>query len=54
LRWLFCRIKGRGRTRIDETLLRLHQFVCFLRRTVEYIYGVVMTISTHQPPQSGV
>jgi putative transposase len=52
LRWLFCRIKGRGRTRIDETLLRLHQFVCFLRRTVEYIYGVVMTISTHQPPQS--
>lgn len=52
LRWLFCRINGRGRTRIDETQLRLHQFVCFLRRTVEYIYGVVMTISTHRPPQS--
>lgn len=52
LRWIFCRIKGRGRTRIDETQLRLHQFVCFLRRTVEYIYGVPMAISTHHSPQS--
>lgn len=52
LRWLFCRIKGRGRARIDETRLRLHQFVCMLRRTVEHIYGVVMAIETHLSPQS--
>lgn len=52
LRWVFCRIIGRGRTRIDETQLRLHQFVCFLRRVVEHIYGVVMAISTYPPPQS--
>ena len=52
LRWLFCRVMGRGRHRIDETRLRLHQFVCMLRRTVEHIYGVVMAIETHLSPQS--
>lgn len=52
LRWLFCRVRGRGQARIDETRLRLHQFVCMLRRAVEHIYGVLMLIETHLPPQS--
>jgi putative transposase len=52
IRWLFCRVKGRGRPRIDETQLRLHQFVCMLRRSIEQLYCVVMMISTHHNPQS--
>lgn len=52
LRWVFCRIKGRGRPRIDETRMRLQQFICMLRRTVEHLYGVIMAIPTHQSPQS--
>jgi len=52
LRWLFCRIKGRGRPRIDETRMRLQLFVSMLRRAVEQLYGVVMAISTYHPPQS--
>jgi len=52
LRWLFCRVKGRGRPRIDETRMRLQLFVSMLRRTVEQLYGAVMTIPTHHPPQS--
>jgi len=52
LRWLFCRIKARGRARIAETQLRLQQFACMLRRSVEYLYGVVMTIPIHHRPQS--
>ena len=54
LRWVFCRIKARGRPRIDETRMRLQQFVGMLRRAVEQLYGVVMAIPTHQPPQSVV
>ncbi len=52
LRWLFCRVKGRGRPRIDETRMRLQLFVGMLRRAVEQLYGVVMAIPTHHPPQS--
>ena len=52
LRWLFCRVKGRGRPRIDETRMRLQLFVSMLRRAVEQLYGVVMAISTHHSPQS--
>lgn len=52
LRWLFCRVAGRGRPRIDEVRMRLQQFVGMLRRAVEQLYGVVMTIPTHQSPQS--
>lgn len=52
LRWLFCRIKGPGRPRIDEARMRLQQFVAMLRRTVEQLYGVIMAIPTHHPPQS--
>lgn len=52
LRWLFCRVVGRGRPRLDETQLRLQQFIAMLRRAVEHIYGVVMAISTHHNPQS--
>jgi len=52
LRWLFCRVVGRGRPRIDVTQLRLQRFISMLRRTVEHIYGVVMLIPTHHNPQS--
>lgn len=52
LRWLFCRIQRRGRPRIDETRMRLHLFVTMMRSAVEQLYGVVMTIPTHHPPQS--
>jgi putative transposase len=52
LRWLFCRVKGRGRPRIDATRMRLQLFVALLRRAVEQLYGVVMAIPTHHPPQS--
>jgi putative transposase len=52
LRWLFCRVKGRGRPRIDETRMRLQLFVGLLRRAVEQLYGVVMAIPTHHSPQS--
>ena len=52
LRWLFCRVQGRGRPRIDETRMRLQLFVSMLRRAVEQLYGVVMAIPTHHSPQS--
>lgn len=52
LRWVFCRVKGRGRPRLDETRMRLQLFIGMLRRAVEQLYGVVMTIPTHHPPQS--
>lgn len=52
LRWLFCRVTGRGRPRIDETRMRLQLFVSMLRRAVEQLYGVVMAIPTHHSPQS--
>lgn len=52
LRWLFCRVRGRGRPRIDETRMRLQLFVSMLRRAVEQLYGVVMAITTHHSPQS--
>jgi len=52
LRWLFCRIKGRGRPRLDVTLLRLQRFISMIRRSVEAIYGVTMTIPTYWSPQS--
>jgi putative transposase len=52
LRWVFCRVKGRGRPRIDEARMRLQLFVGMLRRAVEQLYGVIMVIPTHHPPQS--
>lgn len=52
LRWLFCRIKGRGQPRIDETRMRLQLFIGMLRRSIEQLYGVAMAIPTHHPPQS--
>lgn len=52
LRWLFCRVTGRGRPRIDEMRMRLQLFVGMLRRAVEQLYGVVMAIPTHHSPQS--
>lgn len=52
LRWLFCRVNGRGRPRIDETRMRLQLFIGMLRRAVERLYGVLMAIPTHHPPQS--
>lgn len=54
LRWLFCRVKERGRPRVDHQQLRLHRFIHMLMRAVEAFYGVVMTIPTHVSPQSVV
>jgi len=52
LRWLFCRIKGRGQARLDETMLRLHRFTRMICRSIEAIYGVQMFIPTHLSPHS--
>jgi hypothetical protein len=52
LRWVFCRVKGRGRPRIDQARMRLQLFIGMLRRAVEQLYGVIMAIPTHHPPQS--
>lgn len=52
LRWLFCRIKGRGQIRLDETILRLHRFTRMICRSIEAIYGVQMAIPTHLSPHS--
>jgi IS4 transposase len=52
LRCLFCRIKGRGQARLDETILRLHRFTRMLCRSIEAIYGVQMFIPTHLSPHS--
>jgi putative transposase len=46
LRWQVARIPGPGPHRVNPAHFPLHRFVQFLRRAVENIYGVVMSIST--------
>jgi hypothetical protein len=46
LRWLFAREHGPGPKRVDPVLFRFKRFTSFLRRIVENIYGVVMSIPT--------
>ena len=45
LRWFVARIPGPGPHRLDPTRFQFQTFVCFLRRAVEHVYGVVMTVS---------
>jgi hypothetical protein len=51
LRWLFTRIIGPGPKRMDTVSFRFKRFAYFLRRAIEYIYGVVMSISTNLSPE---
>jgi putative transposase len=51
-RWEFARVKGPGPRRIYSAGLRFHRFTRLLVRSIEAIYGVVMTIPTHFSPQS--
>ena len=50
LRWFVARIPGRGPHRIDPTRFQFHAFVCLLRRAIEQLYGVVMSVP--MPSQS--
>jgi hypothetical protein len=52
LRWEFARVKGPGPRRINPEGLRFHRFTRLLVRSIEAIYGVLMTIPTHFSPQS--
>ena len=51
LRWLFARKHGPGPKRVDPARFRFKRFASFLRRVIEYLYGVVMAISTHLSPE---
>lgn len=52
LRWEFARLMAPGPRRVDPTRLRFHRFTRLLIRSIEAVYGVLMSIPTHQPPQS--
>jgi hypothetical protein len=52
LRWEFARLIARGPRRIDPERLRFHRFTRLLIRSIEAVYGSVMSIPTHQPPES--
>lgn len=45
LRWFVARISGRGPHRLDPVRFQFQAFVSMLRRAIEHLYGVVMTIS---------
>ena len=51
LRWLFARKPGPGPRRVEQTRFRFKRFAYFLLRTVELIYGVVMSILTPVSPE---
>ena len=51
LRWLFARKPGPGPHRVEQTRFRFKRFAYFLLRTVELIYGVVMSILTQVSPE---
>jgi putative transposase len=44
LRWFVARIPGRGPHRLDPTRFQFQAFVSMLRRAIELLYGVVMSI----------
>ena len=44
LRWFVARIPGRGPHRVNPVRFQFQTFVCLLRRAIEQLYGVVMTI----------
>lgn len=51
LRWEFARLLAPGPRRIDPDRLRFHRFTRLLIRSIEAIYGAVMSIQTHVSPQ---
>lgn len=51
LRWVFARKAGAGPKRVDTDRFRLKRFAYFLRRTIEFLYGVVMSIPTNILPE---
>jgi len=44
LRWFVARVPGPGPHRVDPLHFQFHTFVCLLRRAIEQLYGVVMSI----------
>jgi putative transposase len=44
LRWLVARLPGPGPHRLDPVRFQFQTFVCLLRRAIEHLYGVVMSI----------
>ncbi len=44
LRWVVARILAPGPHRINPVLFQFQTFVCFLRRAIESLYGVVMSL----------
>lgn len=44
LRWFVARIPGRGPHRLDPVHFQFQAFISMLRRAIEQLYGVVMTI----------
>jgi putative transposase len=52
LRWEFARLLAPGPRRVDPQRLRFHRFTRLLIRSIEAVYGSVMSIPTHQPPES--
>lgn len=51
LRWLFARITGPGPKRVDPVIFRFKRFAFFLRRTIEHLYDVVMSIPATASPE---
>lgn len=49
LRWFVARIPGRGPYRLDPTRFQFQTFVSMLRRSIESLYGAVMSISMPVP-----
>jgi IS4 transposase len=50
--WVFLRWElARGPRRVDPERFRFHRFTRFLIRSIEAVYGPVMSIPTHQPPE---
>lgn len=45
LRWFVARIPGRGPHRLAPILFQFQTFVSMLRRAIEHLYGVVMSIA---------
>ncbi|MCB9150334.1 MAG: hypothetical protein H6645_08035 [Caldilineaceae bacterium] len=51
LRWSVARLPGPGPQRVDPLLFQFQAFVCLLRRAVEQIYGVVMSVPLPVSPK---
>lgn len=52
LRWEFARLIAPGPRRVDPPRFRFHRFTRLLVRSIEALYGSVMTIQTHVLPES--